>query len=371
LAGEQDEFCEIRTEVSDNGIGIPPEQQAKLFRAFQQADSSITREFGGTGLGLAISKHIVELMGGKIWVESEFGKGSRFIFTAKAARGQKNIASMLAPGIKWENMRILVADDEQEIRAYFEDLFAQLGIKCGTAADGFEAYRTIEERGSYDIYFIDWRMPGMDGMELTRKIKAHDKGRPSVVVMISSVDWAVIKDMALDAGVSKYLLKPLFSSAVIDCVNECLGLEDGPAGDTEGGIGAGGRFAGKKLLVAEDVEINREILISLLEDTGIRIDCAENGLEAVEMIAAAPGKYDAVLMDVQMPKMDGLEATRRIRALAAQRMKKLPIIAMTAHVFKSDIDECLAAGMDDHIGKPLDIDDVLRKLNKYLRAPPL
>jgi signal transduction histidine kinase/CheY-like chemotaxis protein len=364
LVNEQDGICVMRTEVSDNGIGITPEQQAKLFAAFQQADSGISREFGGTGLGLSISKHIVELMGGTIWVESEPGKGSKFIFTVKLERGIKNVASMLSPGIKWENMRILVVDDEPEVYAYFKDLFSQLGLNCNGAADGFEACRIIEETGSYDIYFVDWRMPGMDGIELTRKIKAHDKDRPSVVVMISSADWAVIKDMALDAGVSKYLLKPLFSSAIIDCINECLGLVDGD--DEEAEAGVGGRFAGKKLLVAEDVEINREIIVSLLEDTGISIDCAQNGLEAVEMIVAAPDKYDVVLMDVQMPKMDGLEATRLIRAVNVPRLAKLPIIAMTAHVFKSDIEDCLKAGMNDHIGKPIDIDDVMKKLHKYL-----
>jgi CheY-like chemotaxis protein/two-component sensor histidine kinase len=365
MLGEQDGICEIRIEVSDNGIGISPEQQTKLFGAFQQADSGITREYGGTGLGLSISKHIVELMGGKIWIESEPGEGSRFIFTVKLERGKKNISSMLAPGIKLENMRVLVVDDEKDVCDYFKDLFGQLGLNCSTAVDGFQAYHDIEEQGSYDIYFVDWRMPGMDGIELTRKIKAHDKDRPSVVVMISSADWAVIKDTALDAGVSKYLLKPLFSSAIIDCINECLGL-DGATGDEGTGVDSYGRFAGKKLLVAEDVEINREILISLLEDTGISIDCAENGVEAVEMIAEAPDKYDVVLMDVQMPKMDGLEATRLIRTLTTRRLKNLPIIAMTAHVFKSDIEECLKAGMDDHIGKPIDIDDVMKKMNKYL-----
>jgi CheY-like chemotaxis protein len=364
LADEKDNICELCIAVSYNGIGVHPEQQAKLFVAFEQADSGITREFGGTGLGLSISKHIVELMGGKIWIESELGKGSRFIFTVKVERGNQQITSMLSPGIKWENMRILVVDDEMEICAYFEDLFAQLNLKCTTAANGFDACRIVEEQGSFDIYFIDWRMPGMDGMELTRKIKAYDKDRPSVVVMISSADWAVIKDMAIDAGVSKYLLKPLFSSAIIDCINDCLGLGDSGAESPE--AAAGGRFAGKKLLLAEDVEINREILISLLEDTGISIDCAQNGLEAVEMIAEDPDKYDVVLMDVQMPKMDGLEATRLIRPLTSQRLKNLPIIAMTAHVFKSDIEGCLAAGMNDHIGKPIDIDDVLKKLHKYL-----
>ncbi|MDR0314133.1 MAG: response regulator [Treponema sp.] len=365
LTDEKDGICELRVAVSDNGIGISEDHQAKLFSAFEQADSGISREFGGTGLGLSISKHIVDLMGGAIWVESEPGKGSRFIFTVKVERSKENIVSWLSPGVKWENIRILAVDDEPEVCAYFKDLFAQLGISCSTAADGFEACKIIEEQGSYDIYFVDWRMPGMDGIELTRKIKAHDKDRASVVVMISSADWAVIKDMAIDAGVSKYLLKPLFSSAIIDCINVCLGL-DGTHKDEDQGTIIGGRFANKKLLIAEDVEINREILISLLEDTGIGIDCARNGLEAVDMVVSAPTQYDVILMDVQMPKMDGLEATRRIRKLLAERPKRVPIIAMTAHVFKSDIEECIAAGMDDHIGKPLDVDDVLRKLEKYL-----
>jgi PAS domain S-box-containing protein len=367
LSGEKDGICELRITVSDNGIGITSEQQAKLFNAFEQADSGITREFGGTGLGLSISKHIVELMNGKIWVESNYGKGSKFIFTVKVKRGEKNITSMLAAGVKWENLRILVVDDESAVCAYFNELFSQLGINCSTAADGLKACNTIEETGSYDIYFVDLRMPGMDGLELTRKIKEHDRERPSVVVMISSADWGLIKEIAVNAGVSKYLLKPLFSSAIIDCVNECLGLD--VDGSVKEKVETFGRFADKKLLVVEDVEINREIIRSLLEDTGIIIDCAENGQEAVDMIAAAPDKYDAILMDVQMPKMNGLEATRRIRALTARRLEYLPIIAMTAHVFKSDIEDCLEAGMDDHLGKPLDFDEVLKKLHKYLYAP--
>jgi CheY-like chemotaxis protein len=141
------------------------------------------------------------------------------------------------------------------------------------------------------------------------------------------------------------------------------------SGNESPGLATGGRFAGKKLLVAEDVEINREIIITLLEDTGISIDCAENGKEAVEIVAAAPDKYDMIMMDVQMPKMDGFEATRLIRGLTAQRLKNLPIIAMTAHVFKSDVEECIKSGMNDHIGKPIDIDDVLKKLHKYLYVP--
>ncbi|MDR0442293.1 MAG: response regulator [Treponema sp.] len=233
LVKEEDGICELRVEVADSGIGMSPEQQKKLFSAFEQAESGTSRKYGGTGLGLAISKRIVELMDGTIWAVSELGKGARFIFTIKVPRGQKTIQS-------------LSADDSSQ-------------DKLNTGKD---------------------------------------------------------------------------------------------------------EFAGKRLLLAEDVEINREIIISLLEDTGLIIDTAVNGREVVDMVQAAPDKYDLIFMDLQMPEMDGLEATRLLRSQSADR--RIPIIAMTANVFKDDIDKCLAAGMDAHIGKPIDINDVLEKLREYL-----
>ncbi|MDR0443377.1 MAG: response regulator [Treponema sp.] len=356
--------CELRIEVTDSGIGIAPEQHDKVFKPFEQAESGISRKFGGTGLGLVISKRIIELMDGNIHLESELGKGTKFIFTIKVGRGKKSPGSLLAPNVNWKNIRILVVDDMIETCNQFKDIFGNLGIQCDVASDGQEAWNIIEKRGEYDIYFIDWRMPVMDGIELTRLIKSRKGSRPSVVTMITAADWEQIKDEAIEAGVDKCLLKPLFSSMLIDCVNECLGVDQNK--DEDIAIGEG-EFAGKRLLVAEDIEINREILIALLENTGLVIDCAENGKEALIMITTDPEKYDVVFMDVQMPEMDGLEATRCIRALPGHRREKLPIIAMTANVFKSDIDDCLTAGMDAHLGKPLDIDDVLEKLRKYLR----
>jgi CheY-like chemotaxis protein/two-component sensor histidine kinase len=363
LASENGRIYELRVEVTDNGIGMSAEQQEKIFQAFIQADSGISREFGGTGLGLAISKRIVELMGGNIWVESEPGKGTHFNFTVKLERGTKSPLSLLAPGVTWENVRILVVDDAPETREQFRDLFDSLNIKYDLAADGFEANKKIEEHGQYDIYFIDWLMPGMDGIELTRRIKAHN-GEVSMAVIITAADWDSISDDAHKAGVNKRLLKPLSSSMIIDCVNDFFASEqDEGAPDIKSGV-----FEGKKMLLAEDIEINREILISLLEDTGLLIDCAENGKQALNMIEAAPDKYDIVLMDMQMPQMDGLEATRRIRALPALSGIDLPVIAMTANVFKDDIENCLAAGMNDHLGKPIDIDILVEKLHTYLKT---
>jgi PAS domain S-box-containing protein len=367
LASENGGICELRIEVSDNGIGMTAEQQEKLFEAFSQADSGISREYGGTGLGLAISKRIVELMDGEIWAESEIGQGTNFIFTVKVRRGAKSQLSLTASGVSWENVRVLVVDDAAETREQFKNLFDHLNIKYDMAENGFEAYAMLEEHGQYDIYFIDWRMPGMDGIQLTQRIKSREDCESSVAIMITSADWDSIKDDALKAGVNKYLIKPLSSSMIIDCMNECLIYEQPEEDEDASGIKSG-MFEGKRLLLAEDMAVNREIIRSLLEDTGLIIDYARNGREALDMVEAAPDKFDIVLMDVQMPHMDGLEATRRIRALPALKGVALPIISMTANVFKEDIENCLAAGMDDHLGKPIDIDIMVKKLRKYLKV---
>jgi len=293
------------------------------------------------------------------------GKGSTFVFTVKVRRGEKKLRSLLAPDVNWETMRVLVVDDMPEILDQFINVFKELDIRCDVAANGLEACRIIEERGGYDVYFVDWIMPHMDGIDLTKHIKAktQEEGRPSVVIMITAMDWEQIKNEAFAAGVDKHLLKPLFSSAIIDCVNECIGTIGNLMVDTGD---AHGEFAGKKVLIAEDVEINREILMALLEDTGLSFDCAENGVEALDMVEATPDKYDIVFMDLQMPQMDGYEATRRIRALPALQGSSLPIVALSANVFTSDIEACLAAGMNDHLGKPLDIDKIFEVLRKYL-----
>ena len=362
LIREVDGCCELKVEITDSGIGISNEQQSRLFSAFEQAESGTSREYGGTGLGLVISKRIVELMGGSIWVESEFGKGSSFIFTFKAMRGAKSPRSQLSPDTNWKNIRILTVDGMEDTRNQFKSLFNHLEIQCDTAADGIEACRIIEERGEYDLYFVGWQLPDMEGIELTRRIKARENGRQSVVIIITVAGWEKIKDEAAEAGVDRYLFRPVFSSSIIDCVNECIGVKETDIVSASDPF----EFAGKRMLLAEDIEINREILMALLENTGLTIDCVENGKEALEMIEAAPpDRYSVVFMDMQMPEMDGLEATRRIRALPALRTVDLPIIAMTANVFKDDIESCLEAGMDDHLGKPLDIDKVLEKLRKY------
>ncbi|GHV69816.1 hypothetical protein AGMMS49928_14070 [Spirochaetia bacterium] len=380
LVSEKDDLCTIKIEVIDTGIGVTPEQKARLFGAFEQADSSTSRKFGGTGLGLAISKRIVEMMGGRIWVESEPEQGSTFAFTINAKKIREEYKSLLSPGVNWSNIKILAVDDDPEIRNFFADLGEQYRntmpqITWDTAAGGSDAITLIEKNGPYDIYFVDWNMPDMNGVELSRRInesrkqadtngEAPHKFKQSVVIMISAVDRNLIENEARGAGVNKFLSKPLFPSNITDVVNECLGSAARPeVPATEAEIE---NFEGFSILLSEDVEINREIVLTILEPTNLAIDCAENGREAVEMFCSAPEKYDMIFMDIQMPEMDGYEATRKIRALDNPRAKKIPIIAMTANVFREDVEQCLAAGMNDHVGKPLDFDEVMKKLREYL-----
>ena len=362
LAEEKNGLCTIQIDVSDTGIGISDEQKPRLFRVFEQAERSTSRKYGGTGLGLVISKRIVEMMDGRIWIESELDKGSVFSFTIQAQRGEENQESLLNPDVTWKNLRSLVVDDDIYILEFFKNAAEQLKITCDTAASGNEALALIKQNGLYDMYFIDWNMPGMDGIELTRRIKLkHDS--KYAIVMISSIDLITIEDEAKAAGVDKFLQKPLFMSSIADCINDCLGTGREENKEVETNTGC---FNGYHVLLAEDIEINREIVIALLEPTEIKIDCAENGAEAIKCFKENSDRYDIIFMDLQMPEVDGLEAARRIRQLELPRAKEIPIIAMTANVFKEDIENCLAAGMNDHVGKPLDLTEVMEKMHKFL-----
>jgi len=363
--GEENDTCTIQISVSDNGIGISAEQQKHLFRSFQQAESSTTRKYGGTGLGLAICKSIVEMMSGKIWIESEIGKGSTFTFTVQAQRGKtKEKHGLLSPDVNWNNVRIMAVDDDPDTLTYFHDITEGLGVPCDTALSGKEALQLVDKNGNYHIYFVDWKMPSMDGIQLARELKTR-ASEPSVVIMNSAADWSAVEDEAKGVGVDKFLTKPLFPSTVADIINECIGISKPQTEEEQTDIT--GIFAGRRILLVEDVEINREIIMALLEPTQLQIDCAENGAQAVQMFSAAPNKYNLIFMDIQMPEMDGYEATRRIRAQNIPAAQKIPIIAMTANVFREDIERCTEAGMNSHIGKPVDIAEVLAKLNTHFK----
>jgi CheY-like chemotaxis protein len=366
-------LCTIKISVSDTGIGISAEQQEKLFQSFQQAENSTARKYGGTGLGLAISKNIVEMMGGRIWVESEPGKGSTFTFTVKLKRGEDE---KLKPGdksVNRDNVRILAIDDDDVILEYIREVSRKLGVYCDIARGGEDALSLVEKSRDNHIYFLDVQMPGLDGIQLSRKLK-NRRSENSLVIMMTAGEWPLDAEEAKEAGIDKFLSKPLFPPTIEEVVNEYLGA----AGQEETDVHClDGMYEGRRILLAEDVEINREIVLTLLEPSLLKIDCAENGAQAVNMFAEAQEKYDMILMDIQMPEMDGYEATQRIRAIEAERSsaehssagnsrRRIPIIAMTANVFREDIEKCLEAGMNSHIGKPLDFLEVIDKLRRYL-----
>ena len=361
---ETDGVCTIQVSVTDTGIGITLDQQRRIFSSFEQAESSTTRKYGGTGLGLAISKSIVELMGGRIWVTSEHGKGSTFAFTVQIKRGHHTHNGLLSSEVNFNNVRVMVVDDDKDILEYFMEISHEFKLHCDTATSGKEALELLRNNGCYHIYFVDWKMPGMDGIQLASEIKARHESSKSVVIMITAAEWTTIEGEARKAGVDRFLSKPLFPSYIADVVNEALGIDQQRIQEAQTDIK--GIFAGRRILLVEDVEINREIVMALLEPTGIEINCAENGREAVRMFTEAPQRYDIIFMDVQMPEMDGYEATRRIRALNYYEAKTIRIIAMTANVFREDIEMCLEAGMDNHVGKPLDFEEVIDKLRHYL-----
>ena len=360
----------IMIEVIDTGIGISKEQQERLFTSFNQANASISQNYGGTGLGLAISKRIVELMGGTIRIESELGKGSKFMFTIQTKRKKGKPRTKLYDKINLKILRILAVDDSEETREYFIHTMEALKIQCDVASDGPAAIRMVQRSGGnpYSIFFIDWQMPGMDGIELTRKIKKIN-GEGSIVIMISANDWNTVEERAVAAGVDFFIPKPLLPSTLINAINTCVGATFNESAD-EDEIGTSDRsydFKDYNVLIAEDLEINREIISAVLEETGVSIEYAENGRIAVSMFSANPEKYDLILMDVNMPEMDGYEATRNIRALDTKKAGVIPIIAMTANVFKEDIEKSLASGMNAHTGKPIDADELFKKLDHHLK----
>ena len=366
--GEEDGVCSIKITVTDTGIGISPEQQNRLFQPFQQAESDTARKFGGTGLGLTISKSIVEIMGGKIWIESELGKGATFAFTVQLQRGEEQGRRFAARGVHWGNVRILAVDDDRDTLAFFSKIMKEFGMSCDTAQSGEHALELIERNGTYDIYFVDCQLPGIDGIQLTTELRAKDPAPDLVssVVMFSAASQNTRGDAAKKAGIDKFLLKPLFPCTILDAIYDCLGVEHEQEAPPEPAL----LFTGRRILLVEDVEINREIVLTLLEPLQMEIDCAENGKEAVRMFSEAPDKYDMIFMDVQMPEMDGYEATQKIRAMNIPRAAQIPIVAMTANVFREDIERCLAVGMNSHVGKPLNLNEVLERLRTYLSEAP-
>ena len=302
-------------------------------------------------------------------MRSTVGKGSIFTFTIKAMKVMKpekkrKHDSITAFNKDIKKLKVLIVDDETSVLEYFVDVMMRLGVICETASNGEAALEMIGKNGKYDICFIDWLMPSMDGFELTERIKKTN-GEKTIVVMISAMDRETIEADARYSSVDDFIPKPIFPSSIVDCIHKAIGSEllDSASKEERAKTSV---FENRCVMLAEDVDVNREIMLALLEPTQLKIDCAENGVEAVRKFSQAPDSYDLIFMDVQMPEMDGYEATRLIRETDAEKAKTIPIIALTANVFTEDIKKCIEAGMNDHIGKPINLDEVMEKLKKYL-----
>ncbi|RYF43310.1 MAG: PAS domain-containing sensor histidine kinase [Comamonadaceae bacterium] len=356
--------------VRDSGIGLAPEQMERLFQSFSQADTSTTRKFGGTGLGLAISKKLAELMGGEVGVESEYGKGSSFWFSARLGIGTARARELL-PNPDLRGRRALVVDDNQYARAVMVDMlegmtFATVQVPSG--ADAVEEVRRAAARGApYDVIYLDWRMPGMDGMETARRIKAMGLASPPLFLMVTAYGNEELLREAGAIGIDSVLVKPVNASVLFDTTMGALGgRRDGvAAGSSESGP-ADGRLAalrGARVLLVEDNDINQLVARELLEDLGLVVEVADNGQIALDMVQQAP--YDLVFMDMQMPVMDGVTATREIRRI--DRLEALPIAAMTANAMEQDRRKCLESGMNDFLVKPIDPQQLRTLLVRWIR----
>ncbi|MBF0271586.1 MAG: response regulator [Magnetococcales bacterium] len=372
--------------VRDSGIGMTPEAQARLFEKFTQADQSTTRRFGGTGLGLAISKNLVERMGGRIWVEdSQPGQGTTLCFTVQmpiadqARMGNRERVEQAGPLLR--GLRVLVVDDNAVSREILAEMLRFFHLDVTLAANGREALTTLTQQGNLpcDLVLMDWRMPGMNGDEATRRIH----GDPSIphkpkVVMVTAYGRGDVLRLAEQAGVDGFLIKPVSPSALLDTMLSVLRhdrlldkqgdlLPSGGARPFENGLDC----VGTRVLLVEDNDINREFAHELLRSVGITVIEAIHGQEAVDLVQRYP--FDAVLMDIQMPVLDGLAAARQIRALArspgGERFATLPIIAMTALAMVHDAEQSLAAGMNDHVTKPVAPDRLMDVLARWIHPP--
>ncbi len=351
--------------IKDNGIGMSEEFQKHIFEEFSREESSTVSGIQGTGLGMSITKNIVDLMGGTIALTSEPGKGSEFIVTLCFTRSGQKAEPKQLPQL--EGLRALVADDDTNTCLNVSTMLSKIGMRPEWTISGKEAViRTkyaVEQGDEFSVYIIDWLIPDMNGIEIVRQIRKVIGNRCPIIIL-TAYDWADIEDEARAAGVTAFCEKPLFLSELRRVLAEPFRAE--PASEPAQPTAAD--LKGKKLLLVEDNELNREIALEILKEAGFVVDTAEDGAVAVQKIKqAAPGQYDLILMDIQMPNLDGYEATRQIRALPDAEKANIPIFAMTANAFEEDRQNALAAGMNGHIAKPLDVLHLLRVLADALK----
>ena len=380
LASENEAGVLVRFEVSDTGIGLTPEAQARLFQPFSQADASTTRRYGGTGLGLAICKQLTDLMGGEIGVRSEPGEGSTFWFTARLARG--TASPLVSLPERLSGAKVLVVDDHKLSRTVLQQHLTSWGIQSSMAENGLQAFellRNAARQGQiYDVAIVDMQMPGMDGLALAQLIRGEPALASTSLILLSSTAVPGQAKQAEAAGFAAFLTKPVRQSSLYDCLATVLAV---PAAPTRRASGSFRRVSGPvrmitqhhlaearaarraRILLAEDNEVNQQVAVGMLEALGHRVDVVSDGTEAVAAVAGA--QYDLIMMDCQMPGMDGFEATAAIRRMAAPG-KRIAIVAMTANAMQGDRERCLAAGMDDYLTKPVNRERLQEVIDRWL-----
>ena len=348
--------------VEDTGIGMSPEFMEKMYEPFQRQTDSRVNTIQGTGLGLTITKKMVDLMGGTIDCQSKQNEGTCFTVELDIPIAERQLDEM-----RLDSIDVLVVDDDEVLLETARDTLETLGARAETCASGADALRKVSQRREigkdYDVVIIDWKMPEMDGIDLTQKIR-EVVGKNLPILLISAYDWSDIEDSAKQAGANGFIAKPLFRSTLYEKITELLGIETESIDPDEDNSD----LAGMKILVAEDNDINWEIISMMLEMHGITSDRAVNGQLAVEMAEAGADQYDLIFMDIQMPVMNGLDATRKIRASKNEKAASMPIIAMTADAFSENVAECLVVGMNGHIAKPIDIKIVIKEIRKIKEA---
>jgi PAS domain S-box-containing protein len=360
----------LKFSVSDTGIGLTEEQAGKLFQSFTQADTSTTRKYGGTGLGLTISKRLVEMMDGEIWVESEPGKGSTFSFTATFGLGREEVKKRFAAAGDLRGLKVLVVDDNPTSREILRDILESFSFEVTLAATGREGITEVEKADKdkpFEMVIMDWKMPGMDGIEASKRIKENPelKHIPHIV-MVTAYGREEVMQKSGKIGLDGFLLKPVSPSVLFDTIIQAHGEEvpdTSPLAQAREEIKALSSIKGAKILLVEDNEINQQVAKEILEGADLIVTLADDGQQAVDLVRE--NQYDAVLMDIQMPVMDGYAATGEIRK--DERFKDLPIIAMTAHAMAGDEDKSLTAGMNGHITKPIDPDQLFSTLQKWIQ----
>ncbi|MHB8125245.1 MAG: PAS domain-containing hybrid sensor histidine kinase/response regulator [Desulfitobacteriaceae bacterium] len=370
LLDKDEKLCKIKFSVRDTGIGMTQEHLDKLFTAFSQADTSVTRKYGGTGLGLTISKRLVELMNGEISVESSSGKGSIFCFTAGFDRQPEEREYCLLTPPDLAGIKVLIVDDNEPAREVLTEQIKSFGLESISVESGEKAILELKRAAAdkpYDLVLMDWKMPEMDGIKTSQIIMQDQKlGHIPLIIMVTAFGREEIMKRAEKAGIKDFLMKPVNQSLLFNTIMQSFNHN---VSGTASSLPKRNikitptRMAGAKVLLVEDNLMNQQVAMEILKEAGLVVDLANNGQEALETVAGSD--YDLVLMDVQMPVMGGYEATRQIRADA--RYATLPIIAMTAHAMQGAREECLEAGMNDYVSKPINPDQLFSVLSRWLK----